>query len=184
VWRDWVHLVYRSLLIDLLHQPRMIDDECEAVGGMRIGKGNRSTRRKPAPMPLCSPQIPHDPTYARTWTTAVGSRRLTARAMTRRLLMTMLECLSKLCQNDIVGSSIPSNRSCSWRHCHQNTSAKTKTKSVQKLSMYIWPGLLESFSYLTCDRVKEKGPEENNGSCFYWSLPKATNISHLPLSHL
>jgi hypothetical protein len=29
------------------------------IGGM-IGKGNRSTRRKPAPVPLCSPQILHD----------------------------------------------------------------------------------------------------------------------------
>jgi hypothetical protein len=28
------------------------------IGGM-IGKGNRSTRRKPAPVPLCPPQIPH-----------------------------------------------------------------------------------------------------------------------------
>jgi hypothetical protein len=37
----------------LLCHPRMIDDECEAVGGMRIGRGNRSTRRKPAPVPLC-----------------------------------------------------------------------------------------------------------------------------------
>jgi hypothetical protein len=28
------------------------DDECRAVDGMRIGRGNRSTRRKAAPMPL------------------------------------------------------------------------------------------------------------------------------------
>jgi hypothetical protein len=35
------------------------DDECVAVGGMRIGRGNRSTRRKPAPVPI-SPQIPYD----------------------------------------------------------------------------------------------------------------------------
>jgi hypothetical protein len=28
------------------------------IGGM-IGRGNRSTRRKPAPMPLCPPQTPH-----------------------------------------------------------------------------------------------------------------------------
>jgi hypothetical protein len=28
-------------------------------GGMMIVKGNRSTRRKPAPVPLCPPQIPH-----------------------------------------------------------------------------------------------------------------------------
>jgi hypothetical protein len=26
--------------------------------GMKIGRGNRSTRRKPAPAPLCPPQIP------------------------------------------------------------------------------------------------------------------------------
>jgi hypothetical protein len=31
-------------------------------GGMMIGKENRSTRRKPAPVPLCAPQIPHDMT--------------------------------------------------------------------------------------------------------------------------
>jgi hypothetical protein len=27
-------------------------------GGMKIGRGNRRTRRKPAPAPLCPPQIP------------------------------------------------------------------------------------------------------------------------------
>jgi hypothetical protein len=26
---------------------------------MRNGGGNRSTRRKPAPVPLCAPKIPH-----------------------------------------------------------------------------------------------------------------------------
>jgi hypothetical protein len=36
------------------------DDECGGVGGMRIYRGNRSTRRKPAPLPFCPPQIPHD----------------------------------------------------------------------------------------------------------------------------
>jgi hypothetical protein len=56
-----MHLVRRPLF-GLLYQPRMIDDgdECGAVGGMRIGRGNESTRRKPAPVPLCPPQIPHD----------------------------------------------------------------------------------------------------------------------------
>jgi hypothetical protein len=34
----------------------MHDDECGAVGGM-TGRGNRSTQRKPAPVPLCPPQI-------------------------------------------------------------------------------------------------------------------------------
>jgi hypothetical protein len=34
------------------------DDECGAVGGMS-GRGNQSTQRKPAPVPLCPPQIPY-----------------------------------------------------------------------------------------------------------------------------
>jgi hypothetical protein len=44
----------------------MIDDKCGAIGGMRVGRGNRSTRTKPAPVPLCTPQIPYDLTWART----------------------------------------------------------------------------------------------------------------------
>jgi hypothetical protein len=42
-----------------------------------IGRGNRSTRRKPAPMPLCSPQTPHT-ARKRTRAAKVGSQRLTA----------------------------------------------------------------------------------------------------------
>jgi hypothetical protein len=56
-------------------QPQMIDEgDCGAIGGMKIGRGNRSTRRKPAPAPLCPPQIPLDQTRA----AEVGSQRLTA----------------------------------------------------------------------------------------------------------
>jgi hypothetical protein len=48
-------------LTGLLYQPRMIcDGDCGEIGGMKIGRGTRSTRRKPAPAPLCKPQIPHD----------------------------------------------------------------------------------------------------------------------------
>jgi hypothetical protein len=80
---SWFHLVRRPL-IGLLYQPRMVDDdECGAVCGMRIGRGNRSTRRKPAPVPLCPSQIPHDLTWAWTRAAAVGSRPLTACAMAR-----------------------------------------------------------------------------------------------------
>jgi hypothetical protein len=46
---------------------------------MRIGRRNRSTRRKPAPIRLCPPQFPHDLSRARTRAAAVASRRLTAR---------------------------------------------------------------------------------------------------------
>jgi hypothetical protein len=68
----------------LLYKPQMIDEgDCGAIGGMKICRGNRSTRRKPGPAPLCPPQIPHDQTRARTRAAAVGSQRLTAWAMAR-----------------------------------------------------------------------------------------------------
>jgi hypothetical protein len=47
------------------------------TGGMMIGKGNRSTQRKPAPVPLCPLQTPHA-ARTRTRAAAVGSQRLTA----------------------------------------------------------------------------------------------------------
>jgi hypothetical protein len=46
------------------------------------GRGNRSTRRNPAPLPLCPP---HELTRVRTRAAAMGSRRLTAWTMSRRL---------------------------------------------------------------------------------------------------
>jgi hypothetical protein len=48
------------------------------IGGMMIGMGNRSTPRKPAPVPLCPPHTTHTArTGARA--AAVGSQRLTNR---------------------------------------------------------------------------------------------------------
>jgi hypothetical protein len=51
------------------------------IGGM-IGRGNRSTRRKPASMPICPPQTPHA-ARKRTRVAAVGNQRLTACATAR-----------------------------------------------------------------------------------------------------
>lgn len=45
---------------------RMID-EYGRDGGMRICKGNRSTLRKPVPVPLYPPKIPHDLAWYQTW---------------------------------------------------------------------------------------------------------------------
>jgi hypothetical protein len=56
--------------------PAPDDYDNDEIGGM-IGRGNRSTRRKPAPVPLCPPQTPHA-ARTRTQTAAVGSQRLTA----------------------------------------------------------------------------------------------------------
>jgi hypothetical protein len=66
-------------------QPRMRDYKCGAVGGKRMGRGNRNTGRKPAPVSFCPPYIPHDMTWARTRAAAVGSSWLTAWAMARYL---------------------------------------------------------------------------------------------------
>jgi hypothetical protein len=62
----------------LLYQLQMIDDDDCGAGGMKIGRGNRSTGRKPATSPLCPSQIPHEQTRARTRAAAVGSQLLTA----------------------------------------------------------------------------------------------------------
>jgi hypothetical protein len=50
-------------------------DDGEICG--MIGRGNRRTRRKPIPVPLCPPQTPNA-VRTRTRPAAVGSRRLTA----------------------------------------------------------------------------------------------------------
>jgi hypothetical protein len=44
-----------SAIAGLLYLPRADDGE---FGGTKIGRGNRSTRIKPAPAPLCPLQIP------------------------------------------------------------------------------------------------------------------------------
>jgi hypothetical protein len=56
--------------------PALGDYDDGEIGGM-IGRGNRSTLRKPARVPLCPPQTPHV-ARTRTWTATVGSQRLTA----------------------------------------------------------------------------------------------------------
>jgi hypothetical protein len=56
--------------------PAWVDYDDGEIGWM-IGRGNRSTQRKPAPEPLCPPQTPHA-ARTRTQAATVGSQRLTA----------------------------------------------------------------------------------------------------------
>jgi hypothetical protein len=70
---NWVHSARRPLT-GLLYLPRVIV-RMEKIGGMN-GRGNRSTRRKPAPTSLRPPQIPLDQTRDWTRAAAVGSQRL------------------------------------------------------------------------------------------------------------
>jgi hypothetical protein len=87
---SWVRITLKTWMSvcaatsGLLYKPQMIDEgDCGAIGGIKIGMGNRSTRRKPARAPLCPPQIPHDQTRVRTRAAAMGSQRLTVWAMAR-----------------------------------------------------------------------------------------------------
>jgi hypothetical protein len=65
---SWVHSALR---------PAPGDYDDGEIGGMMIGRGNQSSRRKPAPMPLCPPQTAHA-ARTRTRAAAVGSQRLTS----------------------------------------------------------------------------------------------------------
>jgi hypothetical protein len=49
----------------------MDDEECGEIGEI-FDRGNRSTRRKPVPEPLCPPQIPLDLNQAETRAASVG----------------------------------------------------------------------------------------------------------------
>jgi hypothetical protein len=52
---------------------RMINVYGAAVG-IIMGRGDLSIQRKPAPVPLCPPQVPHDLTWDHTRATTVGSQ--------------------------------------------------------------------------------------------------------------
>jgi hypothetical protein len=61
-------------------------------------------------VPLCSPQIPHELTWDRTWASAVGDRRLTAWAIARPHYMFTSNGKTRiLLSNDILRRPI---RSC------------------------------------------------------------------------
>jgi hypothetical protein len=75
-----------STIISVSKQYRVdyrIINECEGVGGMRIGRVNRSNRKKPAPVSLCPPYISRGITWDRTPAAAVGILPLTASVMAR-----------------------------------------------------------------------------------------------------
>jgi hypothetical protein len=71
------------------YQSRVID-VYRAAGGMRIGRGKRSSWRKPATIQLCPTQIPHDLAWDRTEAAAVGSRWLAVWAIARPRMLPSL----------------------------------------------------------------------------------------------
>jgi hypothetical protein len=71
--------------------PATVDCEDAEFCGIKIGRGNRSTGRKPAAAPLCPPQILLYQTRPRTRAAAVGIQRLTARDRLGEILICLVE---------------------------------------------------------------------------------------------
>jgi hypothetical protein len=59
----FVCLLFNDALSILCSIDARMINKYGAVGAMRVGRGNQSTWRKPAPVPLHPPQIRHDLTW-------------------------------------------------------------------------------------------------------------------------
>jgi hypothetical protein len=105
-----------STITGLLYQPHMMMSVEQVVEF--LGRGNRSTRRKCAPVPLCPPQIPHDRTRARTLASGVGSR--------RRKLLEQANENKYLGQQDVrMGVVRTGSRSCQAADCGTSVHGET-----------------------------------------------------------
>jgi hypothetical protein len=99
---------------------------------MRTGTGSRRTRKKPAPLPVSPPQIPHDLTWARTRAAAVGSQRLTAWAMARLQLWSF--CSSGSLYKIICWSRhISEERICVSEKLQEGTSARYEHQNKRQI---------------------------------------------------
>jgi hypothetical protein len=61
-WCSWGGVQLVPLGIAATNRPIVLapgDYDDGEIGGIMMGRGNGSTRRKPIPVPLCPPQIPH-----------------------------------------------------------------------------------------------------------------------------
>lgn len=74
-----------------------IVNECAAVCGMRMGRGNWSTWRKPALMKIPVPEIPNDLTWDQTHAAVMGSRQVIAWALARPMLNSVVHCMLISC---------------------------------------------------------------------------------------
>jgi hypothetical protein len=72
--------------------------ECGAIGEMRIGRGNRSPRRKPIPVIFCPPQIAYNLPWART-RTAVAAEGSTCLKPFRILIWIHMNLCNTLLRN-------------------------------------------------------------------------------------
>jgi hypothetical protein len=76
-----IQLFNDSVSIETILSDNGTFNEYGAIGAMRIDRWNQTTWRKPAPLQLCSPQIPYDLTRDKTQAIMMGSQQLLAWAM-------------------------------------------------------------------------------------------------------
>jgi hypothetical protein len=81
---------------------------------MWIGSGNRSTRRKPAPVPLCSPQIPRLDLGSNPGRRGVKSATNRLGYCTASMLIEVLT--SQLCYSNCPSNGDPSAVKCFWHY--------------------------------------------------------------------
>jgi hypothetical protein len=90
IWKEWQSTRHVGHFWPIVPAPG--DCENGEFGEIKIGRGNRITRRKPTPEPLCPPKIPLEQTRARTQTAVVGSQPLTTWAMARPVCTIPMRC--------------------------------------------------------------------------------------------
>jgi hypothetical protein len=59
LWSFFITIILSGVRLSPLGTAATIDGDCGAIGGMKIGRGNRSTRRKPGSVPFYRSEIPH-----------------------------------------------------------------------------------------------------------------------------
>jgi hypothetical protein len=168
---DWVHLVRQPINWPTVPAPD-IRWWCGAVGGMRIGMGNWSTRRKFVPVPLCPSQNSHDLNRVRTQGAVMGSQRLNAWAMGsththfgRKLRMTFadsdfpeawsswLETWNTLSRIHTACVASVRCRNCGCSHWSRNSD--TPGSEVSKMHCFLWRSDYGALTPLVQKRVQD-----------------------------
>jgi hypothetical protein len=124
---------------------RMINEH-EAVGGMRIGRGNRGTRRKPILVSLYPPQIPHDLTWDRSLELWQGANDLKISTKRRKKIRKTSQTIEGFCCLTSVtgynGSVIGSDDDASRGRISRGFISRKQQSSSSDSIPCCWPGVM------------------------------------------
>jgi hypothetical protein len=159
----------------LFCQPQMIHDDCDrgAIVGLKIDKGNRNTPRKPAPVQLCPPQIPHDLSilYCSTYSRWICNTRINSGVM-KAVSKERIGKHAPVETNTQLTIDLPSTQGC-FRSgpCRDVTSRKTGTRVQYTVALLVVGGDEkrnlesekvkcghESYGIRTRERLRWRGP--------------------------